>query len=127
MIHYIFYAVYVLLSKPSLRLMSVPQTICQTRDMWNQQPPQNFNNDGSPHFEGQETEQATPDPNRERPVAESPSVQDAKAAQKKLKRLYIILLVIGLGIGGLLAYGIVAALDRLGLTDNSPGIEEIQR
>jgi hypothetical protein len=96
--------------------------------MWNQQPPHNFNNDGSPHLEGQEVEQATPDANGERPVAESPLArEDAKAAQKTLKRLYIILLVIGLGIGGLLAYGVIAALDRLGLTDDSPGVEEIQR
>jgi hypothetical protein len=82
--------------------------------MWNQQPPHDFNNDGSPHPEGREAES---------PLAR----EDAKAAQKTLKRLYIILLVIGLGIGALLAYGVIAALDRLGLTDDSPGVEEIQR
>jgi hypothetical protein len=55
--------------------------------------------------------------------SESESVRMTK---RQAARLYIILLVLGLAIGGLTAWGIVTLLNRFGLTDNQPQIEQAQ-
>ncbi|MEC4986036.1 MAG: hypothetical protein SAJ37_23725 [Oscillatoria sp. PMC 1068.18] len=58
--------------------------------------------------------------------AESPNV-DSRSVQKNVKnfqRIYIILVVGGLIIGGFVAWGVVSALSRLGLTDSQPQIQQ---
>ncbi len=55
-------------------------------------------------------------PNRNEPLvsAETTPRQDV---QQGMKRLFIILLMIGLGLGAIVAVGVVALIHRLGLTD----------
>lgn len=60
------------------------------------------------------------------PSAEqSPAVDKdyVRASEREAKRLYIILLVIGLAIGALTAVGIVAAMRHFGLTDVPAQVE----
>lgn len=55
-----------------------------------------------------------------RPVDE----EHFKAAHQSAKRLYLILLVLGLTIGALLSVGVVAIMQRFGLTDVPTQIEQ---
>ncbi|MBK4732949.1 hypothetical protein JJD41_24230 [Oxynema sp. CENA135] len=50
-----------------------------------------------------------------------------QAAKKQFGQLYVILLVIGLAIGGVVAIGVVNLLDRWGLTEVPTPIEEGDR
>lgn len=52
--------------------------------------------------------------------------ESVRMTKRQATRLYIILLVLGLAIGGLTAWGIVTLLSRFGLTDNQPQIEQAQ-
>ncbi|MGF1499161.1 MAG: hypothetical protein ACFB8W_20390 [Elainellaceae cyanobacterium] len=52
------------------------------------------------------------------------SEERTQAAKKGAKRLYLILLAVGLAIGALVSVGIVAGLKRLGLTDVPAQVEE---
>ncbi|MBO0349401.1 hypothetical protein J0895_09840 [Phormidium pseudopriestleyi FRX01] len=55
---------------------------------------------------------------------ENLSNSNVSATQQTFKRLYIILLVIGLSIGGVAAIGVVNLLNRWGLTQPPPPVEE---
>lgn len=44
------------------------------------------------------------------------SLEQREAVKKKAKRWFIILLIIGLSLGGVLAVGVVKVLNELGLT-----------
>lgn len=49
-----------------------------------------------------------------------------QAIRKPLKRFAIMLLAIGLILGGILSIGVVSFMKRLGLTDDTPGINKIR-
>lgn len=49
---------------------------------------------------------------------------NVSATKQAFKRLYIILIVIGLSIGVVAAYGVVNLLNRWGLTQPPPPVEE---
>ncbi|MEB3359122.1 MAG: hypothetical protein VKK04_20515 [Synechococcales bacterium] len=53
------------------------------------------------------------------------SEERIEAAKKGAKRLYLILLVVGLAIGALVSIGVVAGLKRFGLTDVPNQVEDV--
>ncbi|MBZ8180992.1 hypothetical protein [Oscillatoria salina] len=58
--------------------------------------------------------------------ADSPNV-NTPSVQKNIKnfqRIYLILVVTGLLVGVFVAWGVVSALNRFGLTDSQPQIEQ---
>ncbi|NJL82466.1 MAG: hypothetical protein HC890_04960 [Chloroflexaceae bacterium] len=55
-------------------------------------------------------------PDLEPPLSQVPSPQ----TQRFFQRLYLVLLLIGLGLGAIVATGVVLVLQRAGLTDNPP-------
>ncbi|MEP0871340.1 hypothetical protein NDA01_16150 [Trichocoleus desertorum AS-A10] len=70
---------------------------------------------------GQKTPPSTP-PMPAPPTSPSPEAEQAKqerlrATQQSFKRLYLILLAVGLSIGAVLAVGVAILLDRFGLSD----------
>lgn len=93
-----------------------------------------FNDSQSPHIHasgnGSEPQELLPEvvEHRVEPeTAESVPIQqeDVRAAQASFKRLYLILLVIGLVIGAILSVGVVSLLDRLGLSDPPSQVEKL--
>jgi hypothetical protein len=50
--------------------------------------------------------------------------EDVAVTQSSLKRLYIILLAVGIGLGAIVSVGVVLLLDRLDLIDPAPSIEQ---
>lgn len=56
-----------------------------------------------------------------------PNEERLRAAKKQAQRFYIMLLVAGLAIGALTSIGIVALIQRLGLTEIPPLVEPAQR
>jgi hypothetical protein len=57
-------------------------------------------------------------------MSHPPDQERIQARQNNTKRLFTILIIIGLVIGGLVSIGVVAAMKRFGLTDNQPQIEQ---
>lgn len=53
-----------------------------------------------------------------------PKEGDRKTVRRVMTRLYIILLVIGLGIGAIVSVGVVMLIERLGLTDVPQQVED---
>ncbi|MBD1864063.1 MULTISPECIES: hypothetical protein [Trichocoleus] len=51
------------------------------------------------------------------PEAEQAKQERLRATQQSFKRLYLILLAVGLSIGAVLAVGVAILLDRFGLSD----------
>lgn len=89
---------------------------CQTRQkvdqlnaMYNNQPPEDSPANSSPNSTLDRADQ-TP----------------TKNPRKSLKRFTVKLLVIGLILGGLFSVGIVGLLNRWGLTDNTPRLNQIR-
>jgi len=94
----------------------------------------------SPDFTPQETEQQeliqtdwapggnlplTPqERDRQEPDLAQRRREDAAATRRSLKRLYLSLLAIGLGLGALVSVGVVLLLDRFDLIDPSTEIQE---
>ena len=50
-----------------------------------------------------------------------------QARQKHVKKLFIILLTVGLVIGAVVSVGVIALLQRFGLTDSQPQIDQIEQ
>jgi LPS O-antigen subunit length determinant protein (WzzB/FepE family) len=57
-------------------------------------------------------------------MSQPPDQKPIEVRQRNTKRLFTILLIIGLVIGGLVSIGVVAVMKRFGLTDNQPQIEQ---
>ncbi|MGJ3245220.1 MAG: hypothetical protein ACFE0I_03995 [Elainellaceae cyanobacterium] len=55
-----------------------------------------------------------------------PKEGDRQTVRRVMIRLYIILLVIGLGIGAIVSVGVVMLIERLGLTDVPQQVEDNQ-
>ncbi|MBE9077817.1 hypothetical protein IQ241_11015 [Romeria aff. gracilis LEGE 07310] len=53
-----------------------------------------------------------------------PDPKRAQERTQKLKRIFLGLILIGLIAGGFLAFGVVKVMQRFGLTDNQPQIEQ---
>lgn len=89
------------------------------------QPPNDFNNNESLYPARDREDTTTLEGGSDR-AAVSPSDDNARVHTKSFKRIYIILLVLGISVGAILSVGIVAVLNRLGMTDNRPQIEQIR-
>ncbi|MGJ3251276.1 MAG: hypothetical protein ACFE0J_09120 [Elainellaceae cyanobacterium] len=55
-----------------------------------------------------------------------PKEGDRQTVRRVMTRLYIILLVVGLGIGAIVSVGVVMLIERLGLTDVPQQVEDNQ-
>ncbi len=62
--------------------------------------------------------------NRSDELQSFPPVQVNEADRKKLKQIYISLMLIGLAIGGILSVGIFVAMNHFGLTARPEPIEQ---
>jgi|GEM_PF-3172891 len=96
--------------------------------MWNNQNPPEFEHDGFPHPHHPQrdgADEASPDTEQES-LDPNLSPEHIKATKKSLKRIYMILLIMGLLLGGLVSVGVVIALDRMGLTDAPADVEETE-
>jgi hypothetical protein len=58
--------------------------------------------------------------------ADSSNNEAVRITKRQAARLYIILLVLGLSIGAVTAWGLVTVMSRFGLTDNQPQIEQAE-
>lgn len=67
-----------------------------------------------------------PPPNGSNGKRTLPDPKRVQIATRNAKRFYLILLVLGLAIGAVASLGIVAVMQRLGLTDVPSGVPTIE-
>ena len=84
-----------------------------------EQPDNNFNHNSSQHPlpDGQDFSELQDLSNEE---AHDFSHQSLQIRKKEIQRLFFLLLITGLVLGGLVAFGVVKLLNQFGLTDNQP-------
>lgn len=85
------------------------------------EPPYDFNQSGIDEYLRDRRRPASNDPPE--PVYVDPVIRErATQTSQTLRRYFLILLAIGLGLGGIMAAGLAIALHRLGLADR-PGVD----
>ena len=94
-----------------------------------------FSNQSSPDFQPpeilpdstQQSQNIYPTDQQSTSVSSQPASPEAKNMIKKVKRLYIFLIIFGLVVGIITSIGIVSLLNHLGLTDPTSNMEQIDQ
>jgi hypothetical protein len=94
-----------------------------------------FSNQSSPDFQPPETlpdstqQWRDTDPDNQEPadLSRRNTSPEAKQMIRKVKRLYIFLIIFGLSLGIIASIGIVSLLNHLGLTNPTSNIEQIDQ